>query len=53
MTDFMLLEGKLRGWLRRVPLSVIVLLLEAVHDELRSRNRTATSGGVVPLPVQV
>ena len=46
MTDLASLESKIRGWLKRVPLSAIVILLKAIHQELKSRNRAHSSPGV-------
>lgn len=45
MTDLAWLDSKVRGWLKRVPLSVIVVLLTAIHQELQSRNRAHNSRG--------
>jgi hypothetical protein len=38
MMDLSSLDHKMRHWLRHVPLSAIVILLEAVRDELESRT---------------
>ncbi len=43
MTDPAWLDSKVRGWLKRAPLSAIVILLTAIHQELKSRNRTHSS----------
>jgi hypothetical protein len=37
MTDLDLLDSKVRRWLKGVPLSAVVVLLQAIHDELKSR----------------
>ncbi len=46
MTDLAWLDSKVRGWLKRVPLSAIVILLTAIHQELQSRNRAHNLRGV-------
>lgn len=46
MTDLAWLDSKVRGWLKRVPLSAIVILLKAIQDELKCRNRAHNSPGV-------
>jgi hypothetical protein len=43
MTDLASLDSKIRGWLKRVPLSAIVILLKAIHQELQWRNRAHSS----------
>lgn len=40
MYDLRTLDGRIRTWLRHVPLSAIVVLLKAIHEELRSRAAT-------------
>ncbi len=37
MTDLASLNSKIRCWLKRVPLPAMVVLLQAIHDELESR----------------
>ncbi len=37
MTDRAELDSTIRSWLKRVPLSAIVILLEAVRDEIGAR----------------
>lgn len=37
MTNLASLDSKIRRWLKRIPLSAIVVLLEAVRDEVGSR----------------
>ena len=37
--DTSVLDSRVRAWLKRVPLLAIVVLLEAIDDELRSRGR--------------
>lgn len=37
------LDTKVRQWLKGARLSVIVILLEAIRDELESRDRTSAS----------
>lgn len=37
MTDLATLDCRARTWLKRVPLSAIVILLKAIHEELKSR----------------
>lgn len=39
MIDRVGVDSKIRAWLKRVPLSAIMILLKAVHDELKSRKR--------------
>jgi len=46
MIDLVWLDSKVRGWLKRVPLSAIVILLKAIHQELQSRNGAHGSLGV-------
>lgn len=46
MIDLTWLDSKVRGWLKRAPLSAIVILLKAVHQELQARNRAHRSIGV-------
>ncbi len=38
MYDLRALDSRVRTWLSHVPLAAIVVLLEAIHDELRSRR---------------
>lgn len=41
--DLVGLDAKVRVWLRRVPIQAIIVVLEAIHDELVFRTRTQTS----------
>lgn len=50
MTDPAWLDSKVRGWLKRAPLSAIVILLTAIHQELKSRNRAHSSLEASTLP---
>jgi len=43
MTDLVRLDSKIRSWLKRASLPAIVILLKAVHDELKSRTRAHSS----------
>lgn len=40
MIDLAKLDFRARTWLKRVPLSAIVILLKAIHEELESRAAT-------------
>lgn len=46
MTDLAVLDSKIRARLERVPLSAIVIVLKAIHDELKFRNRTPRPPGL-------
>lgn len=43
MSDLGELDTRIRKWLRGVRLSVLVILLEAIRDELDSRNQASDS----------
>lgn len=43
MSDLGELDTKIRQWLKGVRLSVVVIILEAIRDELESRDRTSAS----------
>lgn len=46
MTDLASLDSQIRAWLKHAPLSAIVVLLTAIHQELQSRNRAHSSPDV-------
>ncbi len=43
MYDLRTLDRRIRTWLKHVPLSAIVVLLKAIHDELKSRRAVTRS----------
>ncbi len=52
MYDLQALDSRVRTWLRHAPLSAIVVLLKAIHDELRVRGGTSHPSVKSPARVQ-
>lgn len=52
MYNLRALDSRVRPWLRHVPLSAIVVLLMAIHDELRVRGGTSHPSVRSPALVQ-